>query len=123
MVWLHFEDIRFFVPKRVDGLIWRYEPERLELLGEIIGRQPVSNVASEFIDRRIVEGFDGCFLDGSDHAFGLAVGPRVIRLGQPMLDAVSRAGAAEDMADPALRGALIAIGELDAVVGQVVWIL
>ena len=35
-----------------------------------------------------------------------------------MLDAVVLAGATEDVADPALRDTLVAIDELDAIVGQ-----
>lgn len=59
-----------------------------------------------------MEGFDRCFLDCSDHSFGLAVGPGMIWFGEAMLDAVALAGALEDVADPDLRHLLIAIDEL-----------
>lgn len=36
----------------------------------------------------VVEAMDCGFLDGSVHAFDLPVGPGVIGLGKPMLDAV-----------------------------------
>ncbi len=34
----------------------------------------------------IVVSLDGCFLDGSVHAFDLAVGPGMFRLGQAVVD-------------------------------------
>jgi hypothetical protein len=67
------EDIRFLVLECVDGPVGCFVSERLESLGEVVGCQPVSNVASEFVDRRVMERVDGRFLDGSDHAFGLGV--------------------------------------------------
>lgn len=36
-----------------------------------------------------MEGFDGRFLNRADHAFGLSIGPRVIWLGRPVLDAIA----------------------------------
>lgn len=65
-----------------------------------------------------MEGFDGRFLDRPYHSLGLAVGPGVVGLGESMLDAIALAGAPEDVSDPGLRHALIAIDELDAIVGQ-----
>ena len=56
--------------------------------------------------------------DGAHHPFGLAVGPRVVRLGEPVLDAVLRTDTAEDMADPAQRTALVPLNELHPIVGE-----
>ena len=75
-------------------------------------------MAAQFVDRRVMEGFDGGLLDSAHHPFGLAVGPWVIGLGEPMLDAVCLADAAEDMADPSQRPALVTLNKLYAVVGQ-----
>jgi hypothetical protein len=60
----------------VDGFVWRSELQRLELLGEVAvaGDEPVTDVPSQLLDRRVVEGFDGRFLDRPDHALGLSVG-------------------------------------------------
>ena len=58
MVGLDIEDIGLCFPERVDGLVGCFEPERLELFGEVVGCQPVPDVMPEFIDRRVVEGFD-----------------------------------------------------------------
>lgn len=75
-------------------------------------------MSSQLLDCGVAEGFDGCLLDCPDHPFGLAVGPWVLWLGEAMLDAIACAGAPEDLADPGLRDALIAVDELDAVVCQ-----
>jgi hypothetical protein len=37
----------------------------------------------------IVEALDGGFLDGSAHAFDLAIRPRMLDLGQPVLNALT----------------------------------
>lgn len=37
----------------------RPEPERLELLGKVVGYQPVTNVTPQLYDGRVKEGFDG----------------------------------------------------------------
>jgi hypothetical protein len=36
----------------------------------------------------VMETFDGCVLDRAVHEFCLTVGPRVVRLGQPVLDPI-----------------------------------
>src|SRR3546814_19234133 len=76
---------------------------------------PVADMAAQFIDRRVTEGFDGGLLDGAHHPFGLAVGPWVIGLGEAMLDAVLLADTAGDMADPSQWAALVPQPELYAV--------
>lgn len=45
----------------------------------------------------VVVGLDRGVLDCAIRALGLAVDPRMIRLGQPVLDAVGDAAAVEDM--------------------------
>lgn len=65
-----------------------------------------------------MEGFDGRLLDRPDHSLGLPVGPGVIGFCEAMLDAAILAGAPEDVTDPGLRDPLVAIDELDAIVGQ-----
>ncbi len=64
---------------------------------------------------------DGCLLERAVHSLDLTVSPRMIGLGQAMLDAVSQAGPVEGMAAPACSGAITIlrqVGELDTVVGQ-----
>lgn len=45
----------------------------------------------------VVEAVDRCFLDGPVHPFDLAVCPRVLGLGKPMIDIVLGAGKLEGM--------------------------
>ncbi len=64
---------------------------------------------------------DGGFLDGAVHPFDLTIGPRVIGLGEAVLDAVAPAGAIEGVAAPPGGWSLAIlwqVGELDAVVGE-----
>jgi hypothetical protein len=72
----------------------------------------------------IVEGLDGGLLHRPVHAFGLAVRPRVVGLGEAVLDAVLVADAVEDVAaedrlDLGMAAAVPGqVGEGHAVVGQ-----
>jgi len=50
---------------------------------------------AELIVALVVVAFDGCFFQGPVHALDLPVGPRMIGLGQSMLDAVLAASHAE----------------------------
>ena len=60
-----------------------------------------------------MEGFDGRFLDGSDHSLGLAVRPGVIGLGQPVLDAVFLADPLKDVDQPSPALAALELDELE----------
>lgn len=67
----------------------------------------------------VVEAFDGGVFDRAVHAFDLAVGPRVIGLGQPVLNAVGLTDHVEAhwpgidcVTVPGL------LGELNAVIGE-----
>src|SRR3546814_10836202 len=72
----------------------------------------------QVVERGVVEGANGRVLDRADHSFGLAVGPRMIRLGEPVLDAALGADPPEDMRDEAVLRPLIVLDELNAIVGQ-----
>ena len=78
----------------------------------------------------VVEPLDGGILDGAVHALDLTIGPRVSRLGEPVLDIELGAGELEGVAEewllagqhlldvlgrPAIAGGL---GEVRAVVGE-----
>lgn len=102
-------------PERIEKL---FEAERHELFGVIVGEQPDSNVPSEGLDRGVVEGADGGFVDRGDHLFGLAVGPRVLRLGEPVLDPVLGIEASKNMGGGAALGPPLVLHELYAIVGQ-----
>src|ERR1700709_25673 len=67
----------------------------------------------------IVEALDGRLLDGSVHPLDLTIGPRVVRLGKPVLDIVRLTDHVEAHL-PRPSGVAVArlLGELDAIVGQ-----
>ncbi len=60
----------------------------LEPAGEVVGSHEVGGVRSQLVVALVVEAFDGRLLDGSDHPLDLTVSPRMVRLGEPVLDAV-----------------------------------
>src|SRR4051794_37756421 len=88
----------------------------LEPATEVVGRDEVIEVPPELLVAVVVIALDGGILDGAVHPLDLAVGPGVVHLRQPMLDAVLVADAVEDVA--AVPDVLLAWGELHAVVGQ-----
>ena len=50
-VWLDYKDVRLCFPEFLDGLVGCFESERLELLGEVVGGEPVADVPSQLVDR------------------------------------------------------------------------
>ena len=92
------------------------------MLGEVVGRDEGEDMRFEALDIGVVEQLDGRVLDGAIHAFGLAVGPRMIRLGEPVFDAVLDADPIENVGakEPAAGAAAVLghIGEGHSVVGQ-----
>jgi hypothetical protein len=67
------------------------------MLGKVEGADESEHMRSQALQVRVVKRFDGSFLDGSVHPFGLSVRPRVIGLGQFVDDAVSIANPTKDM--------------------------
>jgi len=80
-----------------------------------------SEVFPELLVCSVVISAHGGFLKGAVHAFDLAVGPGVVGLGKPVLDAMLATDLVEAV-DAVARGPAIAVprqvGELDAVVGE-----
>ena len=87
----------------------------------VIGVHEELKVLPELVVAVVVVAFDGGILDGAVHAFDLAVGPGVVGLGKPVLDAMLATDLVEAV-DAVARGPAIAVprqvGELDAVVGE-----
>ena len=67
------------------------------MFGEIVSGDEAEHMSLEAVQVIVMECSDGCFLDGSVHSLGLAVGPRMIRLRQAVLDAMFETNAIEDM--------------------------
>ena len=75
MVRFYDKDLWLGFPDLLDGLVWRFEAESLELLGKVVGNQPIADVPAQFDDRGIVEGFEGRYLASANQAICLTVGP------------------------------------------------
>lgn len=92
MDWIDDESIRLGCPLVADELVGRETLERLQSSPEVVGVDEVGKMLFELRMIVIMEALDGRVLDGSVHALDLPIGPWVLHLGQPMLDAVPVAG-------------------------------
>ena len=72
------------------------------MFGEVAGRDEGQGMCLRPVEARIVEGLGSGVLNGPVHPLSLAVGPRMIRPGQTLLDRLRFADAIEDM--PAEQG-------------------
>ena len=124
------ESFGLFCPELADVFVRREAIECLETLGEVVSADEVGEMTSKLIVGLIVEAFDRRLLDGAVHALDLAIGPRMLGLGEAMVDVVLGAGefegmGAEDLVplehdldlggSPAIAAGL---GEVRAIVGQ-----
>src|ERR1700730_14048069 len=124
------ESFRLFCPDLADVFVGREAFEGLESLREVVSADKVAEMASELRVRLVVESLDRRLLDGAVHALDLTVGPRVLGLGEAMIDVVLRASefegvSAEDLVplehgldlgrSPAIAAGLSEVG---AIVGQ-----
>jgi hypothetical protein len=73
-------------PAFADELVGCEAFEGLDALGEVVGLDEVGEMAAELVMVVVVEPPDGGVLDGAVHALDLAVGPRMLWLGQPVVD-------------------------------------
>ena len=78
--------MRLFGPELADVFVWCEAFEGLEPLGEVVDAEEVGEVLAETIMAVVVVTSDRGFLDRSVHGFDLAVGPRMVGLGQAMID-------------------------------------
>lgn len=86
----------------------------------IVGIHEELEVLSEWVVAVVVVALNGRILDRANHSLDLTIGPGVVHLGQPVLDVVFSADAAEDVRE-GIRIRL-AVRELNAVVRQNEWI-
>ena len=124
------EAVRLHCPELADVRVRRETFERLEALGEVVGGNEVPEVASKLVMGFVIEAFDRRILDRPVHAFDLAIGPRMLGLGEAMIDVGFGTGVFEGMGsegflacdqlfDLGCRPALATgIGEVQTVVGQ-----
>jgi len=67
----------------------------------------------------VVEALDGRLFDGPVHPLDLPVGPRMVRFGEPVLDAILLADHVEaHLTRPGGVAVAGLLGELDAIIGQ-----
>jgi hypothetical protein len=71
--------------------------QSLEPSSEVVGCDEVGEMLSKLLVACVIEALDRSFLDGSVHSLNLAVGPRMLRFGQPMIDIVPGAGQFESV--------------------------
>ncbi len=111
MVWVQLEAAGLDCPLAADELVRRAALERLQPAGAVVGEQERVQVLLQLARRGVVEGAHRCVLDGAVHPLDLPVGPGVVGLGEPVLDAVGHADAVEAVHAVGRRARLV--GELD----------
>ena len=116
MGWIDDESIRLCSPLFADVFVGRKAFERLQSSPEIVSVDEVLKVPAQLLVIVVVEALDGRILDGAVHSLHLAVGPRMVDLGQPVLDAVVVADPIEDVMERIFVTGLV--GKLDAIVGE-----
>ena len=91
------EALRLIRSGFADGFVGREARQGFQPACEVVGRDEVSEMLAELVMGLIVVTIDGRFLDGSVCPLDPTVGPRVVGLGQAMLDAVGPADLVEAM--------------------------
>ena len=92
------ESFRLGCPSFADELVGGEAIEGLQPPSEIVGGEEIGEMPNELVVGFVVISLDGRVLDCPVHPLDLSIGPRMIRLGQPMLDPVLTAGAVEGVA-------------------------
>jgi hypothetical protein len=105
-----------FVPALTDVLIGCDSFERFESLREVIGHQEGMQMLFQVVMGLVVILLHGGVFERAVHAFYLAIGPRMVGFGQPMVDAILLTDAIKDMVK--CIDITLAVGELDAVIGS-----
>jgi hypothetical protein len=116
MAWVDGKAFWLFLPAFADVLIRCQSFERFESLREIIGHQEGMQMLFQVVMGHVVIPFYGGLFERAIHPFHLAIGPRMVGFGQPMVNPVCTTDAIKDM----VKGIAITlpIGKLDAVIGE-----
>jgi hypothetical protein len=115
MAWITGESCWLCLPAPTDVFIGGESFERFESLSELISHQKGLQVFFQVVGLIVILVHGGVFA-GAVHPFYLAIGPGLVGLGQPMVDAILMTDAIEDM----LKGIAITppVRELEAIIGQ-----
>ena len=124
MGWIEFESLWFSCPEGADVFVGCEPFESSESTCEVVGIHEVGEMFPEVFVGFVVEALDGGFLEGSVHALDLAVGPRVLGLGQAVIDVSLGAGELEGMSAeefPRWSASLISAAAEQRLPGVVKW--
>lgn len=119
--WIVPEPVRVVSPGSADVFVGSETAKGLKALGEVVRVQEGGEVISKLPVCDVMISPHGGFLEGSVHALDLAVGPRVIGLGEAVFDVMLPADAVKGMQPVSRRRSrpmLWHIAELHAIVGQ-----
>ena len=116
MDWFSFEPLRLFCPDFADVFDRCQAPEPFQSPCIVMGSDKVGQVGFQLCMGIVMISLDGGLFDRPVHAPGLSVGPGMVHLCQPVFDLMVCANTIEDVFEG--KPVLLAIGELDAVVGQ-----
>lgn len=94
------EAVGLFEPGLAEVFLGGKAQEGLEPTGEVIGHDEVDEMAAQLLMGLVVVALHSRLLKCPVHPFDLAVGLRMVRLGEPMFDAVLSESAVERMASP-----------------------
>ena len=100
MTGIGFEHSQVFLPSVNIGLVRRFPSQRFEVLGKVENANESEYMGFQALQARVVEGFDGGFLDRAAHAPGLPVRLRAIGLCQLVSNTGFIANLAKDMHSP-----------------------
>jgi hypothetical protein len=95
MDWIEPESFGFDCPSFADEVVWGETLQGLEAAAEVVGADEVGEMALVLAVGVVVIALDGGLLDRTVHSLDLPVGPGMLWLGQPMLDAELGAGVFE----------------------------
>src|SRR5215469_7924226 len=104
MDWVESESGWLFCPGFADELVGCQPFEGLEAPGVVVGLDEVVEVGSQLIVGFVVVALDGGVLEGAVHPLDLAVGPRMLRFGQAMIDVALGASVLKGMRPDRLSG-------------------
>ena len=86
---IEFKAVRFNLPARTDELKRGEASQGFETFCEVVGVEEGGEVFLELGMGLVMIGANRCFLDRGIHAFDLAVGPRVVWLGESVINIVT----------------------------------
>ena len=116
MDWIYDESCWFACPDFTDVFIGCQAFQGFEATRVIIGVHKISEMVLELLVVVVMITLNSCLFDGSIHAFHLAIGPGMLDIGKPVLNAVLIADPVKDVLESEALPLLI--GKLNTVVCQ-----